>query len=216
MGLWYDKNILVHNFILNKTISFFAPAFLGHWKMFEIVILILELSQTLPLQTPRIIGLDHNIVSSRHNFRRLLWKSKIFFSHMMVPWNNQVNFIFCFNTMGTLLRFKAFKVHHDFYSEISLAITWLIHLNYLQIITTGLKYNKPILVRNFILNKSDIVFFTDILGTLNWVQNCDIKTRILPNLATASKNYSTRSQFVSYENSACYHVDIILDDWFDK
>ena len=150
-----------------KTISFFAPAFWRHWKMFEIVILILELSQTLPLQTPRIIGLDHNIVSSRHNFRRLLWKIKIFISNMMVLWNDQVNFIFCFDTMGTLLRFKAFKVHHDFYSEISLAITWLIHLNYLQIITTGLWYNKPILVRNFILNKSDIVFFTDILGTLN-------------------------------------------------
>ena len=86
---------------------------------------------------------------------------------MMVPWNNQVNFIFCIDTMGTLQRVEAFKVHHDVCSEISLAITWLIHLNYLQIITTGLWYNKPILVRNFISNESDIVFCTDILGTLN-------------------------------------------------
>ena len=124
MGLWYDKTILVRIPILNKTISFFAPAFWGHWSMFEIVILILELSQTLPLQTPTIIGLDHNIVSSRHNFRRLFWKIKIFLSNMMVPWNNRVNFIFCINTMGTLQRFKAFEVHHDVYGEISLAITW--------------------------------------------------------------------------------------------
>ena len=197
-----------------KTISFFAPTFWGRWTKIEIVILMREFSQTLPLQTPSIIRLDHNIVSSRHDFRRLLWKIKICFSNIMVPWNNQVNFIFCIKSMGTLQRFKAFKVHHDVCSKFSLAITWLIHLKYLQIITTGLWYNKPILVRHYILHENDIVFCTDILGTLNWIQNCDIKTRILSNLATAdSKNYSTRSQFVSSENSACYYVDIILNDW---
>ena len=165
MGLWYDKTILVRNSILNKTISFFAPAFWGHWSMFEIVILILELSQILPLQTPRIFGLDHNIVSSRHNFRTTAWKNlNIYFKHDgPVKWSE---FHLLYQHYGDIATFKAFKVHHDVYSEISLAITWLIHLNYLQIITTGLWYNKPILVRNFILNKSDIVFCTDILGTL--------------------------------------------------
>ena len=84
MGLFFFLQKILSLTILAwmKTISFFAPTSWERWTKFEIVILIREFSQTLPLQTPRIIGLDRNIVSSRHNFRRLLWKNQnIFFKH---------------------------------------------------------------------------------------------------------------------------------------
>ena len=44
---------------------------------------------------------------------------------------------------------------------------------------------KNTLAHNSRLNKNDIVFCTDILGTLNEVRNRDTDTRILTNFATA-------------------------------
>ena len=44
---------------------------------------------------------------------------------------------------------------------------------------------KDTLAHNSSLNKNDIVFCTDILGTMNEVRNRDIDTRILTNFATA-------------------------------